>query len=59
MRQDDATEPEDIRLRPKVPVYITYVTCWQDTAGQLQFRKDVYGLDIVLYDYMKKYLAAE
>lgn len=59
MQQDDVTEPEDIRLRPKVPVYITYVTCWQDANGKLQFRKDVYGHDIVLYDYMKKYLAAE
>jgi len=59
MQQDDATNPEDLRLRPKVPVYITYVTCWADKDGQLQFRKDVYGLDIVLFDYMKKYLPAE
>jgi murein L,D-transpeptidase YcbB/YkuD len=59
MQKDDVTEPEDIRLRPKVPVYITYVTCWADADGQLQFRKDVYGHDIVLYDYMKKYFPAE
>jgi len=59
MQKDDVTEPEDIRLRPKMPVYITYVTCWQDADGKLQFRKDVYGLDIVLYDFMKKYLPAE
>ncbi|MBS1533066.1 MAG: L,D-transpeptidase family protein [Bacteroidetes bacterium] len=59
MQQDDVTEPEDIGLRPKVPVYITYVTCWLDANGQLQFRKDVYGHDIVLYDYMKKNHPAE
>ena len=57
MLEDDPT-PEDISLRPRVPVYITYKTCWVDQNGQLQFRGDVYGLDIVLYDYMKKYLPA-
>lgn len=58
MQEDDPT-PQDISLRPKVPVYITYVTCWADEDGQLQFRRDVYGHDIVLYDHLKKYLAAE
>jgi len=56
MEEDDPS-PEDIGLRPKVPVYITYITCWPDKEGKLQFRKDVYGLDIVLYDHLKKYLA--
>ena len=55
MQEDDPTS-EDIALRPRVPVYITYRTCWVDEAGQLQYRRDVYGLDIVLYDHMKKYL---
>ncbi|MFI5162662.1 MAG: L,D-transpeptidase family protein [Sphingobacteriales bacterium] len=59
MQQDDVKEPEDIRLRPKVPVYISYVTCWVDGDGQLQFRRDVYGLDIVLYENLKKYLSTE
>jgi murein L,D-transpeptidase YcbB/YkuD len=40
----------------KVPVYITYVTCWADDDGKLQFRQDVYGLDIVLYDHLQRYL---
>lgn len=57
--QEDDPESEDISLRPRVPVYITYNTCWVDADGQLQFRGDVYGLDIVLYDYMKKFLPAE
>jgi murein L,D-transpeptidase YcbB/YkuD len=58
MEEDDPTS-EDIALRPRVPVYITYVTCWADSEGKLQFRRDVYGLDIVLYDHLKKYLPAE
>jgi len=58
MDEDDSTS-EDIALRPKIPVYITYVTCWVDQEGTLQFRRDVYGLDIVLYDHMKKYLPTE
>jgi len=58
MDEDDSTS-QDIALRPRIPVYITYVTCWSDADGQLQFRRDVYGLDIVLYDHLKKYLPAE
>ncbi|HVV55690.1 MAG TPA: L,D-transpeptidase family protein, partial [Mucilaginibacter sp.] len=57
--QETDPESQDIGLRPKVPVYITYVTCWEDEKGKLQFRQDVYGLDIVLYDHLKKYLPAE
>jgi len=45
----DNPDPTTIGLSPKVPVYITYVTCWTDDSGVLQFRKDVYGLDVVLY----------
>ncbi len=49
-------DPTEIYLSKKVPVYITYVTCWEDQNGALQFRPDVYGLDIVLYDHLLKYL---
>lgn len=45
----DNPEPTSINLRPKIPVYLTYVTCWADSTG-LQIRPDVYGLDIVLYN---------
>ncbi|HVW12453.1 MAG TPA: L,D-transpeptidase family protein [Mucilaginibacter sp.] len=54
--QEDDPVPQDIALRPRVPVYITYVTCWMDQNGQLQFRQDVYGHDIVIYDHLKKFL---
>lgn len=45
---------EDIGLSDKIPIYLTYFTCWVDGNGVLQFRKDVYGLDIVLYTYMQR-----
>jgi murein L,D-transpeptidase YcbB/YkuD len=45
---------EDIALPEKIPVYLSYFTCWVDDKGVIQFRKDVYGLDIVLYAYMKR-----
>ncbi|MFD0941807.1 L,D-transpeptidase scaffold domain-containing protein [Pedobacter boryungensis] len=44
----------DIALPKQVPVYLTYFTCWADDAGKLQFRKDVYGLDIVLFTYLQR-----
>ena len=47
-------DPTNIALPKKVPVYITYVTCWPDENGALQFRNDVYGLDIVLYDHLMR-----
>lgn len=49
-------KPTDIALPKKVPVYITYVTCWADESGTIQFRPDVYGLDVVLYGHLQKFL---
>ncbi len=55
MSQEDP-QSKFLSLPKKVPVYITYVTCWQDADGTLQFRKDVYGLDVVLFGHLQKYL---
>lgn len=44
----------DISLPTQIPVYLSYFTCWNDGAGNLQFRKDIYGLDIVLYTYLQR-----
>jgi murein L,D-transpeptidase YcbB/YkuD len=52
----DNPSPTSINLPQKVPVYITYITCWPDENSDLQFRQDVYGLDIVLYDYLQRHL---
>ena len=50
----DKPDPTYIDLPKKTPVYITYVTCWADSTGTLQYRPDVYGLDIVLYSHLSK-----
>lgn len=47
-------EATTLSLPKKVPVYLTYFTAWTDETGNLQFRKDVYGLDIVLYTYLQR-----
>ena len=44
----------DIALSNQVPVYLTYFTAWLDDSNTIQFRKDIYGLDIVLYTYMQR-----
>ncbi|MES2828261.1 MAG: L,D-transpeptidase family protein [Bacteroidota bacterium] len=50
-------EAKDIVLKPQVPVYLTYVTAWSDNKGHIQYRKDVYGLDVVLDSYMQRLTA--
>lgn len=54
---DPKPSPTTLELPKKVPVYITYITCWADENGTLQYRPDVYGLDVVLYGHLKKFLA--
>ncbi len=49
----------DIGLPKQVPVYLTYFTCWADEGGKLQYRKDVYGLDIVLFTYLQRVIVAK
>lgn len=34
-----------IRLKNKIPIFITYFTAWVDIKGNLNFRDDVYGHD--------------
>jgi murein L,D-transpeptidase YcbB/YkuD len=49
---EDNPDPTTIDLPKKTAVYITYSTCWADKNGILQYRPDVYGLDIVLYAHL-------
>jgi murein L,D-transpeptidase YcbB/YkuD len=46
----DKPDPTTINLTPNIPVYITYITAWADSAGTVQVRPDVYELDTVLYN---------
>ena len=55
MGKDDP-DPTMVYLPKKTAVYITYVTCWADESGNLQFRNDVYGLDIVLWEHLSRLL---
>ncbi|OOQ61569.1 L,D-transpeptidase scaffold domain-containing protein [Mucilaginibacter pedocola] len=55
---EDNPEPTTIGLPKKMPVYITYITCWADGNGVIQFRPDVYGLDVVLYGHLQRFLAS-
>lgn len=34
-----------VQLKKRLPVYILYMTAFVNSAGQIQFRKDVYGQD--------------
>jgi murein L,D-transpeptidase YcbB/YkuD len=52
---EDNPDPTNISLPKKTPIYITYVTCWADDNGVLQYRHDVYGLDIVLYAHLQQF----
>lgn len=46
---------QDIALPTKVPVYLSYFTCWKDAnSNALKFVKDVYGLDAVLYTHLTR-----
>lgn len=51
---DTVNVATNLSLPVKVPVYLTYSTAWVDDKGTVQVRKDVYGLDIVLYTYLQK-----
>ncbi|WP_374949458.1 L,D-transpeptidase family protein [Mucilaginibacter sp.] len=54
---EDNPDPTTIAVPKKMPVYITYVTCWADETNTLQYRPDVYGLDVVLYQHLQRFLA--
>jgi len=37
-----------VRLKQKIPVYITYFTAWADESGNVKYFRDVYGRDRLL-----------
>ena len=45
----DLGEREVLKIRPAIPVHITYQTAWVDKYGQINFNGDIYGRDEKLY----------
>ncbi len=41
-------EETKIAIHPTIPVYIVYFTAWVDSKGNLNFRNDIYNLDVEL-----------
>lgn len=42
------TTEQTVRLTRPVPVHLLYWTAWVDDEGQIEFRDDVYGRDLIL-----------
>ncbi len=38
-------EREDVKLKRKIPLYLTYVTAWANAEGVVHFREDIYNRD--------------
>ena len=41
-RRIEQGDTDFLRVRPRVPVYLVYLTAWVDDGGTLQFREDIY-----------------
>jgi L,D-transpeptidase YcbB len=54
--QEDVPTSRDIPLPEKVPIYIDYMTCFVNDNGQIQIRPDIYLLDTILYQRMRRAL---
>jgi murein L,D-transpeptidase YcbB/YkuD len=44
----DSGKEQFVALKDPVPVFITYYTAWVDENGQLNFRDDIYGHDLIV-----------
>lgn len=51
LKSMESTVPVKASLPDKIPVYITYRTCWVDENGQVNFRADIYGFDAAQYQF--------
>ena len=45
-----------VNVTPKVPVHIVYYTLYPDHEGRLIRFSDVYGYDVLVYNYLRNYL---
>lgn len=44
----DSKRSQTVKLRAKVPVYLTYFTAWPDENGKIQYFKDIYERDLTM-----------
>jgi murein L,D-transpeptidase YcbB/YkuD len=44
----ESKENRAVILPRKIPIYMLYLTAWVDDAGQVHFRDDVYGRDLLV-----------
>jgi murein L,D-transpeptidase YcbB/YkuD len=50
----ESSARKNIFLNGQIPVYITYITAWEDSNGVVHFRNDVYKQDRILYNALKE-----
>lgn len=43
-----------VKLQKKVPVHLVYFTAWPSVSGRMEYRRDVYGRDVAIWDALEK-----
>ena len=46
----ETPKSETVRLKEKIPVYLTYFTAWPDETGRIRYYEDIYGRDKAMED---------
>ncbi len=50
-----AGKTRTVRVPEPVPIYLLYLTAWIDRNGNVQFRDDIYGRDMLLADLLRQH----
>jgi murein L,D-transpeptidase YcbB/YkuD len=50
----ESSARKNISLNEQIPVYITYITAWEDSNGAVHFLNDVYKQNRILYNALKE-----
>ena len=50
----DSGAETTVKLEQKVPVHLVYFTAWPSVAGRMEYRRDVYGRDALLWAALEK-----
>jgi murein L,D-transpeptidase YcbB/YkuD len=43
-----------VKLDKKVPVHLVYFTAWPSVSGRIEYRRDIYGRDVALWNALDK-----